>query len=92
MPRGPNGMSLKAARLVAKTPGSTPSKVWDFQVNNRLTPSIEVFCIYVLCADQKEDAGGYYQMSIEGQEIGEPQGPYSSDNDALQAARMLFVQ
>jgi len=68
------------------------SQVHTISLSNGLTPSIEVFCIDVSLPGQKEDSGWYYQMIIEGQEIGEPQGPFPSGDDAIQAARKLFVQ
>ncbi len=67
------------------------SQIHTLSLSNGLTPSVEIFCIDVPRPSQKEDAGWYYQMSIEGQHIGEPQGPYPSDNDALQAVQNLFA-
>jgi hypothetical protein len=68
------------------------SQVHTFSLENGLTPSVEVFCVDAVRSSQKADAGWYYQMSIEGREVGEPQGPFPSDQEAVRAARSLFVQ
>jgi hypothetical protein len=68
------------------------TQIYTLSLNNGLSPRIEVFRIDADRLDQAEDAGWYYQMSVDDQELGDPQGPFRSDEDALRAASSLFVQ
>jgi hypothetical protein len=66
------------------------NQIHAFKLTNGLIPTVEVFFIEAEDLGQKEDAGWYYQIAISGQEIGDPQGPYRSDETALNAARGVF--
>ncbi len=53
------------------------SQVHTFSLDDDLTPSAEIFCIDAPCPNENGNVGWYYQMSVEGRDIGvSRKGPF----------------
>ena len=56
-----------------------------------LAPEIEAFEVKALSEAQKVDAGWWYTLSFNGVEMGDPEGPYPSEEAARIAAHSDFI-
>lgn len=63
----------------------------DMNLNIALAPTIETFEVLAKSEAQKVDAGWWYQVSFGGFDLGEPAGPFATQDVAMTDARSGFL-